>query len=156
MKINVVKHFLLQLAKDNLCSQMWNCCVMNRDWDEWLSYFYLPEGIQAWKESCLRVGVGMAQEVVEHQSGQGLLHQLTVRRVKDQKAKVLQAKAFLWSICQPERKPLLSVLTISKQAGNDLFKPSFHSTRGSTSTTHPAPLTKRYFSAEAKQNTPVK
>lgn len=62
----------------------------------------VPEGIKACERSRLSVGAGVAQEVVQHQSSQWLLHQFTVRRVKDQVTKVLQAEELLWAVCQGE------------------------------------------------------
>ena len=62
----------------------------------------VPEGVQAGEGARLRVGAGVAQDVVQHQSGQRLLHQLTVRGVKDQITKVLQAEALLQALCPVE------------------------------------------------------
>lgn len=55
----------------------------------------VPEGVKTCKWSCLSVGARVAQEVIKHQSGQRLLHQLAVRRVKDQVAKVIQTEALV-------------------------------------------------------------
>lgn len=55
----------------------------------------VPEGVEACERSRLSVGTRVGQEVVEHQSGQRLLHQLAVRRVEDQEAKVVQTEALV-------------------------------------------------------------
>lgn len=55
----------------------------------------VPEGIKTGEWPCLSVGARVAQEVVKHQSGQRLLHQLAVWRVKDQEAKVIQTEALV-------------------------------------------------------------
>ncbi len=61
----------------------------------WPVLSFVPEGVEACEGSRLSVGVGVAQEVIQHQSGQRLLHQLAVWRVEDQRVKVLQAEALL-------------------------------------------------------------
>lgn len=55
----------------------------------------VPEGLEARERSRLRVGTWVGEEVVEHQPGQRLLHQLAVRRVEDQEAEVVQIEVLV-------------------------------------------------------------
>lgn len=55
----------------------------------------VPEGVKACEGSCLSVWAGVAQKVIQHQSGQRLLHQLAVWGMEHKIAKVVQAEALL-------------------------------------------------------------
>lgn len=64
----------------------------------------VPECVEACERSRLGVRTWVGEEVVEHQPGQRLLHQLAVRRVEDQEAKVIETEALVRTLCPKQRK----------------------------------------------------